>query len=168
MTKKLPVTILQDEFAKLIQNTKYEHWKVAFVLGFSAGMRISEVVKLQPGDINMKERRIFIRQGKGSKDRIVPLPKGFAPKHLKYIPMKCGARALQSAFHKTCEKAGLLEAKPDLHFHSLRHGFANQCVSNGMPIHHLRTLLGHSNISTTNIYLDANPTHALQSYEEYF
>lgn len=168
MTKKLPVSIDEDEFVKLIKNTKYEHWKIAFLLGFGAGMRISEVVKLQPGDINMKEKRMFIREAKGGKDRIVPLPKGFAPKHMKQIPMKCGARALQAAFTKTCKKAGLMENKPGLHFHSLRHGFANQCVSNGMPIHHLRTLLGHSNISTTNIYLEANPKHALKSYQDLF
>ncbi len=168
MAKKLPCAIHEDEFVKLIKNTKYDHWKIAFLLGFGAGMRISEVVKLQPGDINMDERRMFIRQAKGAKDRIVPLPKGFMPKHLKFIPFKIGARALQSAFHKTAEKAGLLETKPELHFHSLRHGFANQCVSNGMPIHHLRTLLGHSNISTTNVYLELNPKNALKSYEDCF
>jgi len=168
MAKKLPIPIDADEFAKLIKNTKYQHWRVAFLLGFGAGLRISEVVKLQPGDINMKERKMFIRQAKGSKDRIVPVPKAFKPSCLKYIPMSCGCRALQSAFHKCSEKAGLLANKPDLHFHSLRHGFANQCISNGMPIHHLRTLMGHSNISTTNVYLEVNPKHALASYEEFF
>jgi len=166
--KKLPIAIHEDEFVKLIQNTKYEHWKIAFLLGFGAGMRISEVVKLEPRDINMQEKSMFIRQAKGSKDRIVPLPKGLMPKHMKYLPMKCGARALQSAFKKCAKKAGILETKPDLHFHSLRHGFANQCVSNGMPIHHLRTLMGHSNISTTNVYLELNPKNALASYEELF
>lgn len=166
--KKLPIAITNEEFAKLIQNTKYPHWKVAFVLGFGAGMRISEVVKLEPRDINMQEKSMFIRQAKGSKDRIVPMPKGFMPKHIKFLPMKCGARALQTAFKKTCVAAGLMENKPELHFHSLRHGFANQCVGNGMPIHHLRTLMGHSNISTTNVYLELNPKNALKSYEEFF
>lgn len=166
--KKLPVAIDEEEFAKLIKNTKYPHWKVAFVLGFGAGMRISEVVKLEPRDINFEKKSIHIRQGKGSKDRIVPVPKGLMPKHTKFLPMKCGARALQSAFKKTCVAAGLMENKPELHFHSLRHGFATQCVSNGIPIHHIRTLMGHSNISTTNVYLEANPINALKSYEEFF
>jgi len=166
--KKLPVAIHEDEFVKLIKNTKYEHWKIAFLLGFGAGMRISEVVKLEPRDIDFDKKSIHIRQGKGSKDRIVPIPKGLMPKHLKYLPMKCGARALQSAFKKSCVAAGLLENKPELHFHSLRHGFATQCVSNHVPIHHIRTLMGHSNISTTNVYLEANPIDALKSYEELF
>lgn len=221
MASKLPIAISEDEFVKLIKNTKYEHWKVAFLLGFGAGMRISEIVGIQKpiskcckADINIvregkrhekvqvkycsrckiklekediirsetewqmkpldktmidfQERRISIKGAKGDKDRVVPVPKGLAPKHLKFFPMKCGARALQSAFTKTAKKAGLLEKKSDLHFHSLRHGFATQCVNNGMPIHHLRTLMGHSNISTTNIYLELNPKDALKSYQDLF
>jgi integrase/recombinase XerD len=62
----------------------------------------------------------------------------------------------------------LLEVKPTLHFHSLRHGFASNAVSKGIPIHHVRTLMGHSNISTTNVYLEMNPKEALKSYEELF
>ena len=62
MAKKLPVAISEDEFAKLIQNTKYPHWRIAFLLGFGSGLRISEVVKLEPRDINFKEGSIFIRQ----------------------------------------------------------------------------------------------------------
>jgi len=168
MAKKLPVAISEDEFAKLIQNTKYPHWRIAFLLGFGSGLRISEVVKLEPRDINFKEGSIFIRQAKGGKDRVVPIPKGFAPKHLQYFPIKCGARALQMGFVKSARKARLLEIKPTLHFHSLRHGFATQCISNGMPIHHVRTLMGHSNISTTNIYLELNPQAAIKSYQENF
>ena len=166
--KKLPVAIDEEEFVKLIKNTKYPHWKIAFLLGFGSGMRISEVVNLEQRDVDFDKKSIHIRQGKGSKDRIVPMPKGLAPKHMKHIPMKCGKRALQFAFTKTCKVAGLFEKKPELHFHSLRHGFATQCVSNGMPIHHIRTLMGHSNISTTNVYLELNPTQALKSYEELF
>jgi len=166
--KKLPIAITEDEFAKLIQNTKKTKHRIAFLLGFGAGLRVSEVVNLEPRDINTQEKSIFIRQGKGKKDRVVPLPKGFAPKHMKFIPMGVGARALQYAFRNACKKAGLLELKPELHFHSLRHGFATNCVSNGMPIHHIRTLMGHSNISVTNVYLEVNPVRALKSYEELF
>ena len=166
--KKLPIALTKEEFVKLIKSTKFPHWKVAFVLGFGAGMRISEVVKLEKRDVDFDKKSIHIRQGKGSKDRIVPIPKGFMPKHLKHLPMKCGARALQFAFHKTCEAAELLENKPGLHFHSLRHGFASHLAGKGVPIHHIRTLLGHSNISTTNVYLELNPTKALESYEEFF
>ena len=166
--KKLPVAIDEDEFAKLIQNTKKTKHRVAFLLGYGSGMRVSEVVKLEQRDIDFTKKSIFIRQGKGSKDRIVPLPKGFAPKHMKFIPIGVGARALQYAFRNASRKSGLLETKPSIHFHSLRHGFATNCVSNGIPIHHIRTMMGHSNISVTNVYLELNPKEALKSYEELF
>jgi len=166
--KKLPVAIEVEEFSKLLKATKYDHWKVAFLFGFAGGLRISEVVKLQKKDINFNKGQIFIEDAKGGKDRIVPIPKGLMPKHLKHIPMKCGARALQSAFTKTAKLAGLMKDKPGLHFHSLRHGFASKCAAGGMPLPYLRDLLGHENISTTNIYLRMNPKDAIKSYEEYF
>jgi len=168
MTKKLPVAINEEEFVKLIKNTKKEHHKLAFLLGFGAGLRISEIVSLKTNEVNFKERQILVRQGKGGKDRIVPLPKGFKEKHLKLLPIKCGVRSLQKAFKNSCRRSGLLKDKPTIHFHSLRHGFATRLVSQGVPIHHIRTLMGHSNISTTNVYLEANPKEALKSYEELF
>lgn len=166
--KKLPVALSEEEFTKLIKATKKEHHKLAFLLGYGSGLRISEITKLRPERVNVKERNIFVSQGKGSKDRVVPLPKGFKESHLKFLPLKIGVRALEKAFKGACERAGLLLTKPSLHFHSLRHGFATNAVSNGIPIHHVRTLMGHSNISTTNVYLEANPKDALKSYEELF
>lgn len=166
--KKLPVAISEEEFYELIKHTNQKHHRVAFLLGYASGMRISEIIKLEPKNINLKERRILIEQGKGSKDRIVPLPKGFKNDSINCFPLKCSVRALQVAFKRSAKKAGLLVNKPTLHFHSLRHGFATNSVSQGMPIHHVRTLMGHSNISTTNVYLEMNPKEALKSYEELF
>ncbi|MEM3091496.1 MAG: tyrosine-type recombinase/integrase [Candidatus Pacearchaeota archaeon] len=173
MVKKLPSAISEEDFVKLIKNTKKEHHKLAFLLGWGAGLRISEVLNLRPEDINFKEKKIFIKQGKGGKDRIVPLPKGFKEKHLELLPfkfksLKSGSRALEIAFKNAIRKAGLHEIKPDLHFHSLRHGFGSQLAKKGMPIHHIRTLMGHSNISTTNVYLELNPDEAIKKYEELF
>jgi integrase/recombinase XerD len=166
--KKLPVAINEDEFYKLIANTKKKEHKLAFLLGFGSGLRLSEITSLQPRNIRYNEKIISIEQGKGSKDRTVPLPKGFKEDYIKYLPLKMGNRALEIAFKRACSRAGLLEIKPTLHFHSLRHGFASQCVANGMPIHYVRTLMGHTNISTTNVYLEMNPKEALKSYEEMF
>lgn len=166
--KKLPVAISEEEFTELLKKTNKQHHKLAFLLGFGSGLRISEITHLQPRQINIKERKVFVEQGKGGKDRIVPLPKGFKEEHLKLLPMKCGKRSLEKAFKLAAKKAGLLENKPTLHFHSLRHGFATQAVKKGMPIHYVRTLMGHTNISTTNVYLEANPQEALKSYEGLF
>ena len=168
MVKKLPSAISEEDFVKLIENTKKEEHKLAFLLGYGAGLRISEVIHLKPQDVNFKEKNIFVRQGKGKKDRVVPLPKGFREKHLSMLPIKIGVRSLEIAFKNAIRKARLNELKPDLHFHSLRHGFGSQLAKQGMPIHHIRTLMGHSNISTTNVYLELNPNEALKKYEELF
>ena len=166
--KKLPVALSLEEFTELIKNTKKKHHRLAFLLGYGAGLRISEIVGLEERHINTTECKILIEQGKGGKDRTVPLPKGFKEESLKLLPLKCGVRALEKAFKRSCVRAGLLKVKPSLHFHSLRHGFATRAVSQKIPIHHIRTLMGHSNISTTNIYLESNPQEALKSYGEYF
>lgn len=52
--------------------------------------------------------------------------------------------------------------------HSLRHGFATRCLESGIPINQVQMLLGHSNVSTTSIYVKANPIDAIKNYEELF
>lgn len=166
--KKLPVALSEEEFRKLLDHTNKKHHKLAFLLGFESGLRISEILNLETRDIDIKEKKIFIRQGKGSKDRIVGLPKHFKEDYLKLIPIRCGERALEKAFKSASKRAKLLDNKPSLHFHSLRHGFGSHLANKGVPIHHIRTLMGHSNISTTNVYLELNPTQALKSVEDLF
>lgn len=171
--KKFPVAISKDEFFALIKKTKKITHKIAFLLAYGAGLRVSEIVKLQPRHFVFKERKILIELGKGKKDRVVPIPKGLKESHIKLFPfehktIKSGIRSLQKAFKLAAKKSGLLEVKPTAHFHSLRHGFGTSSVEKNIPIHHIRTLMGHSNISTTNIYLEMNPKEALKSYEELF
>ncbi len=168
MPKKLPIAVTLDEFKRLMKNTKKKHHRVAFLLAFASGLRISEVTNLQQHDLDFKEKRILVRSGKGGKDRIVPLPKSFRQDLLKYIPIKITARSLQRAFKTSAKKAGILKVKPTAHFHSLRHGFASQGLKRGMSLQDVRFFLGHSNISTTSIYLHSEPKEALGKYEELF
>jgi integrase/recombinase XerD len=184
--KKLPVAITEEEFTKLMANTKQNKFKLTFLLGYGAGMRLSEIVggvregggimaPLTPEKIDFSKRSIFIEDAKGGKDRMVPVPKGLKEVHMKLLPItqgytniKCARRSVQKAFRSAAGRAGLLQNKPKLHFHSLRHGFGSRLANQGVPIHHIRTLMGHSNISTTNTYLEMNPKEALKSYEEFF
>jgi integrase/recombinase XerD len=166
--KKLPVAITKEEYEKLVASAKSPKHKLAFYLGFNSGLRISEVVNLQPNDIDLNSKRILIRQGKGSKDRIVPLPKGFLKKYLAILPLGIGPRALQLAFKRAADKSQLLVTKPTAHFHSLRHGFATHFLEKGGDIVLLKTLMGHTNIATTDIYNQLNPKVALEAYNELF
>jgi integrase/recombinase XerD len=161
--RKLPSYINIDEFFKIVNKTNKETHKLAFILGFAAGMRIGEIVKLTREDIDFERKRIFIRQGKGGKDRVVPLPKGFPKRYLKTIPLKIGIRTLQIAFKRALSKTDI--NKTNLHFHSLRHSFAIRCMEKGIPLNQIQILLGHESIATTSIYLRINPQDALNSYE---
>jgi integrase/recombinase XerD len=166
--KRLPVAITKEEYELLIEKTKSPKHKLAFYLGFNSGLRVSEVVKLEPRDIFIKEGKIFIRQGKGSKDRIAPLPKGFLKKYQDMLPLGLGIRALQKAFKVSAKSSGLLDRKPTAHFHSLRHGFATRFLEQGGNIQQLKVLMGHTNIATTDIYNQLNPKVALDSYKDLF
>jgi integrase/recombinase XerD len=184
--KKLPVAISEEEFTSLVSNTKDERYRLAFLFGFGAGLRLSEIVggmredgsimePLTKDKIDLQRKTILIKDAKGGKDRIVPLPKGFKDVHLKLLPLtqgfsniKSARRSMEQTFRNSCKKAKLLDTKPELHFHSLRHGFGSQLANKGVPIHHIRTMMGHSNISTTNVYLEMNPKDALKAYEDLF
>ena len=166
--KKLPVDVTEDEFTKLLEVTKQMRHKVAFLLAWGSGLRISEVIHLQNNDIDLDKKQIRINQGKGGKDRIVPTPRGFREKHLKYIPFNFKDRALQKAFRTYAEKSGLKKKKPSVHFHSLRHGFATQCLRKGINLRSIQLMLGHSELATTGIYLQLCPEEILNEYQEKF
>ncbi len=186
MVKTLITAISPDDFSKLIRKTHKKIFKVAFLLGFGSGMRLSEIVggyrkdnsiieALTENRVYIKEKKIKVEGGKGKVDRIVPLPKGFKEYMLNLLPLNktyknipSARRSMQRAFKTAARKAGILKKAPKLHFHSLRHGFGTQSANQGMPIHHIKTLMGHSNISTTNVYLESNPKKALESYEKLF
>ena len=166
--KKLPVDVTEDEFAQLLTVTKQMKHKVAFLLAWGSGLRISEVLKLKKNDVSLDEKQIRINEGKGKKDRIVPIPRGFKEKHLEYIPFDFKDRSLQKTFRLYSEKSGLREKKPNVHFHSLRHGFATQCLRKGIGLRSIQMMLGHSDLSTTAIYLQLAPEEVLNEYQEKF
>lgn len=167
--KLLPKSLKQEEFKLLIKNIPnkktYKESKVAFLLAYESGLRIAEVKKLEPKDFDLKQKSIFVREGKFGKDRVVPLPKTWKSWMFDYIPIKKCIRSLQRNFNICKNRATL---KEDYTFHSLRHGFATRLLESGIPLNQIQLLMGHSNISSTNVYLTARPLDALKSYEELF
>lgn len=166
--KPLPIEVNELEFTELLEATRSMHHKVAFLLAWEAGLRISEVTSLQQVDIDEENKRIRINCGKGGKDRIVPLPVTWKPHLLKYLPIKCTNRALQKAFELYSTKTGLRVKKPKVHFHSLRHGFATHFFMQGATLPEVQMALGHSDVSTTMIYINLAPEGMLKKYSEVF
>jgi len=185
-SKKLPTYLTIEEFDKLIIATKKYHHKIAFLLGFGSGLRLSEVVggirdegenipALESKHIDITRKQIFIVDAKNGKQRVVPLPKGFKTKMLNYFPLTkkyknipSARRSIQQAFKVASKRAGLLESKPTLHYHSLRHSFISRLMNKGVPVNQVQLLAGHDNLATTSQYTHADPQECLKSYEDSF
>ena len=153
---KLPEVITEEELHNLFKATKKAHHRLALLLGFYECMRVSEVVNLRPENVDKKLKLIKIKQGKGGKDRTIPI----APevlRGLKYLPVGCGARALQIFFRK---KVREVLGREDLSFHSLRHsGITHYLTKKKWSSLEVQRLAGHSKVSTTEIYTHINPEH---------
>jgi integrase len=171
-TRKLPKSIRPEEFKELIKviPDKDRYSKTAFLLAYASGLRISEVLRVKQENF-LSDGFVFIEQSKYGVERKTPKPKGWREEFFKLLPLQkklsiaAGSRTLQRRFKKYSKKAKL---NPAYTFHSLRHGFATRCLESGMPLNQVQVLLGHSNISTTSVYVKANPKDALKSYEELF
>ena len=139
--------------------------KLMVSLMYAAGMRVSELVSLKVRDLDFDEKTGHIRQAKGKKDRIFNIPDQLFNKLKKHIEkqkeneseylfpgqkgQQMSARNLQKMVSNAAKKAGI---KKDVHCHTLRHSFATHLLENGVDIRKIQELLGHADLSTTQIY----------------
>lgn len=166
---KLPKIINQEEFEQLLKAEDDKDFKIAYILGFEAGMRISEIVgfkdKIKPLTKEQIEgNTIRVISGKGNKDRIIPKPTRLTEKAIERLPLKISRRTLQRRITHLGKKV----LKKDITFHTLRHGFCSHLANSGMALHQVQMLAGHSNLATTGIYLHANPKEAVEKARELF
>ena len=168
-SQPLPQSLNDEEFKKVIEGLPerkgFKETKIAFLLAYESGLRISEVKNLEQENIDLNAKTVFVRRGKFSKDRVVPLPKTWKKYMINLIPIKKTVRSLERNFKNSVIKMGL---NTRYHFHCLRHSFATHCLERGMPINQVQVLLGHSSVGTTNVYIRANPKDALNKYQEIF
>ncbi len=183
--KRIYEHVNDEDFIKLLKHTKKPHHRIAFLLGFASGLRVSEIIggrrsdgtimqKLQPEDIHLKEHKIFVRQAKGRKDRVTYAPKQLKERDLKYFPLKSGKRALQAAFLSISMRAGInwkigtyIRNGKEVpfyryHFHCLRSSFVTRLLNEGVPPHHVMLLAGHESLGTTTGYAKSNPVDAIE------
>jgi len=161
--KTLPETITEKELLELLKNTKKIHHKLAFALGFYQAMRISEITKLRPENVDYGQRLIRIKQAKGGKDRNIPIAPQVKKGLKKYLPIGIGDRALQIAFKKKSKEV----LNKDLHFHQLRHSGATYYLNKKKwDIRSLQVFLGHSRIDSTQIYTHVSPEDLVEKMWE--
>ncbi len=175
--KKLPKIITIEEFNLMLDTVdkekpcSYKEYELAMILGFKAGMRISEIVgfkdrvpKLTIDKIDLQAHTIRLDTAKGQKDRIVPCPKEINERAVKLLPLNLSRRSLQDFV----TKLGARVLNKKISFHSLRHGFGSHLANSGRPLHEIQMLMGHSRLDTTGIYLHANPKVAIDGARELF
>ena len=172
---------LLDQPAKL-STPEAKRDRVMLELLYASGMRVSELVSLNLGDVNISEGdvRCF---GKGSKERIIPIYPKLAQAVEEYVTevrpklahddaeralflnrrgYRLTRQGLWQILKGYAEKAGLGKAVTP---HTLRHSFATHMLSGGADLRHVQEMLGHANISTTQVYTHLTSEHVRRTYE---
>jgi len=165
----------EDEFLKLLEAVYKPIHYICFILAAESGLRVSEISSLKLDDINLKEHKLFIRQAKGAKDRVVNTPKHLKNKHLSYFPIKIKERAISKAFLSAAKRAGINSViytdnagrpRYKYHFHCLRHFYTQYLLKNGVKVNDVQRLLGHANLATTSRYAQRSSEDAIASILE--
>lgn len=164
---QLPKLLNENELTRLFNSLSNKKHKAMLFTAYSAGLRVSEIVKLKIADIDSGRMQILIRQAKGKKDRYVNLSPvlldilrdyitTYRPQPQVYLfeseqtLTAYPVRTVQQIFSNAKRKAGI---RKEVGVHSLRHSFATHLLDKGTDIRYIKDLLGHFNIKTTERYL---------------
>ena len=168
--KKLPAVLTMEEclqIFKVVDNPKH---KLLLLIGYGAGLRVSEIVSLKWSDILFEEHKIHVKNAKGKKDRMVMLPYSIVTSLQLYRELYNGKHyvfegqfagepystgSVQQVMRNALKLSGL-EKKATVH--TLRHSFATHLLENGTDIRYIQQFLGHSSIKTTTIYTHLTKT----------
>lgn len=160
---KLPDILAEEEVVRLLKTTGNLKHRALLMTAYSAGLRVSELVKLKVLDIDPKRMTIHVREGKGKKDRIVPLSnrlldvlreyyRQHRPKDYLFEGEDGGpysTRSAQEVLHGAKAKVGIYKRGS---IHSLRHAYATHLLEGGTDIRYIQCFLGHNSLQTTMRY----------------
>ena len=162
--KKLPIVLSMDEVERVFNAMVSLKHRAILMTAYAAGLRVSEVVSLRVSDIDSGRMMMRIDQGKGRKDRYVPLAnhllvilreywKAARPKEYLFPGKKEGRHITPNTAYLACKRA-MRDAgiKKDCATHSLRHSFATHLLEYGTDLRTIQILLGHRNLNTTAVY----------------
>ena len=161
--QKLPNVLTEEEVTALLRSINNLKHRCLLMLIYSAGLRLGEVIALRLQDLQPEKERLFVRSGKGNKDRCTILSEK-AWQHIKnyievYKPVEWvfeGAtggqyseRSVQEIFTHA-KKRSMINL--DATVHTLRHSFATHLLEKGVDLRYIQELLGHASTKTTEIY----------------
>ena len=189
LPKRLPRCLTQDHAIKILSHASWYNWfyefervrNVAMIAIFLlTGMRLNELLNLKVNDVSLDASEIFIEQGKGSKDRIVPIHpklklilrgylKALRKKSISSIWLFTGVNSNKQLspkdIHTICRKISI---SSEIKFtpHMLRHTFARLSINADLNIYKLKEIMGHSNVSTTQIYMSVSQESIKRSFNK--
>jgi len=176
---RLPAVLTRQQVVDLIGLIRLRRYRTPIKLIYGCGLRLSECLALTIHDIAGAENKLFIRDSKGHRDRVVPLPASLYQELRRYWafhkhpllifpnvgrgdhhPQALAARMRQATSPMPCSSLQrlMIVARKQLNLpaasiHSLRHSFATHLLEAGAHLHTIQKLLGHQQITTTMIYL---------------
>lgn len=160
----LPDYFSQEEMAGMLNNTTNVKHKLLIALGYTAGMRRSELQNLKVSNIDLFKNRILIKDAKGSKDRYSLFSKylhtllksyieEYKPETFLFEGLEKGTKysfaSMSQVIKNMAKRAGI---QRNVHMHMLRHSFATHLLEDGKDIRYVQELLGHQSIKTTERY----------------
>lgn len=165
--KSTPVVLTKEEIKKLFSVVKNPKHKLMFQLYYGSGLRLSEATTLRVKNFDFIERVIWIRNGKGGKDRMTIMSQMMSNKIQEFTQYlnkdnfiftnKKGDPLSPRTIQKVIEKARVeSNMTKDVHIHTLRHSFATHLLEAGVDIRYIQSLLGHSSLETTQIYTNVS------------
>lgn len=188
MESRLPRTLPADSALKVLQASfhlnyryRFERYRNRAVIAIMlyAGLRKGEVCNLLLNDVSVENKTIFINQGKGAKDRIIPISQSLN-QHLKeYLKDRSRIKSESIYFFPSIGKRAAFgvkgvdhliaklrqKTKLDFSAHTLRHTFATLMLEGGCDIYTLSKIMGHTKITTTTIYLYCSKAQMDKSIE---
>jgi len=184
--RKLPKTLDVDQLTGLLEagtSSLLEIRDLAmFELFYSSGLRLSELSALDLTDLDLPDSSLVVRMGKGGKSRILPIgrkavaaienwlrqrsvkiPSAGPALFVSMRGARLGQRNIELRLEQWCSKKGIDE---HIHPHMLRHSFASHLLESSQDLRAVQELLGHSNISTTQIYTHLDFQHLAEIYDK--
>lgn len=162
--KRLPEVLTKEEVILMLNSIlNVKHRLIAETI-YGCGLRVSEAIKLKKEDIRFAEGVIFVRQGKGRRDRAVTLPASASKRLEAYINSRNDTNpyvfdssrgghlttmSVQKIVEKASRKAGITK---NVHVHTLRHSYATHLLEQGTDLRIIQRLLGHADVKTTQLY----------------
>jgi len=162
--RRLPRVLSQEEVRRIIAQVRHPKHRALVMLAYSSGLRVSELVRLRPDDLDLERGMLLVRRGKGGNDRYTVLSTravravqvyqaAFPSEKWLFPGTKPGrhysTRSVQRIVQRAAARAGI---RKQVTVHTLRHSFATHLLENGTDVRYIQELLGHKSTRTTQIY----------------